>query len=206
MKTIRNLFYAVAAIALVALVIMGPPQKPLFAAASAQTTHAWLCIPGQAAGAANRRIVVPTTSGGTYNLNGQGCALVVAGDIGYFISQGAVYGPNIFTLQQTGITASTTASTSTITLPAYAYIVGIVLSETAGNAITGGVDIGDTTNAISWASAIALGANASVSLLDSAYTRINVPAGVPTADQIFVKCHTSCNSGSINITILYSYF
>ncbi len=205
MKTIRNLSIAIGALALVAFAMLAPP-KPAIAAASGQTTHSWMCIPRANAGAGNRRIVVPSTAGTAYNLNGEGCTLVAAADIGYFLSQGAVNGPNIFTLQQTGITATTTSSTSTIVLPAYAYIVGIILSETAGNAITGGVDLGDTTNAISWASAIALGANATVTLLDTAYTRINVPAGVPTADQIFVKCHTSCNSGSINITILYSYF
>ncbi len=183
---------------------------PASAAATSQITHAYLCAPDVAGGVQGPRRVVNTSSTAAtqpaYVLNSGGCALINGADIGFFLSQGFSYGPNIFTLQQSGITASTTATTSTITLPAYGYIVGIVLSETAGNAITGGVDIGDSGSATRFASAIALSANATVAIADSALTRLFVPSGVPTADQILVACHTSCNSGSINITILWSYF
>jgi len=81
-----------------------------------------------------------------------------------------------------------------------------VLQETAGNAVTGGVDIGNATSATAYASAVTLGANAAVAVADSALTRV-YPATTPTsAQKILTVCHTSCNSASFNITIFYSYF
>lgn len=201
MNRFRNLIVG-AALAFAALGLSQPAQ----AAATTQTAHAFMCAPQTAIGAQARRLVMPTTAATVYVLNSDGCVLVAVGDIGYFSSQGFVNGPNIFTLQQTGITASTTASTSTITLPAYGVIYMVVLEETAGNAITGGVDIGDSGSATRFASAVTLGANATVSVADSALTRLFANSGVPVADQILVVCHTACNSGSINIIILYGYF
>lgn len=196
-----------AAIAALALLPFSAPFAPVHAAATAQTTHAVMCRPESAASASGPGVVVnPAVGGGTYTLNTAGCAVIAGADIGYFLSQGYYSGPSLFVLQQRAITATTTATTSTITLPAYGYIMAIVLSETAGNAITGGVDIGDAGSATRFASAVTLGANATVAVADSALTRLYVPSGVPTADQILVACHTACNSGSINITVIYSFF
>lgn len=203
MKTLRNLAFALGLAAVAALALNAPRVN---AAATTQTTHAYMCAPDPGFGGANRRIVVPTTNGGTYNLNGQGCALIVGADIGYFVSQGFSQGQNLFTLQQTGITSSTTASTSTITLPAYAVIQNIILSETSGQAVTGGVNVGDSGSATRFASAVALTSNNTVVIADSALTRVFANSGVPAADQILVACQTSCNSSSINITILYSFW
>jgi len=196
-----------AAAALLGLLAAPHPALP---AASTQTAHAILCAPEPAVGSGGPRVVVNTSSTASpqpsYSLNSAGCALIASGDIGFFLSQGFSYGPNTFTLIQTGITASTTASTSTITLPASAFIYMVVLAETAGNAITGGVDIGDSGSATRFASAVALGANATVTVADSALTRVFANGGLPAPDQILVACHTSCNSGSINITIVYGFF
>jgi hypothetical protein len=203
----RHLILAGAAL----LAALALPNVPAKAAATLQTAHVWLCSPDPAAGAVGPRRVVNTASTASpqpsYNLNNQGCGLFASADVGFFVSQGYSQGANLFNLIQTGITATTTTTSSTITLPAYGYIVGIVLSETAGNAITGGVDIGDSGTAAKYVSAIALGANATITVTDAlTLARVNVPSGVPTADQILVACHTACNSGSINITILYGYF
>lgn len=204
MKTIRN--YALAAVALLAL--LAPIQKAN-AAASVAVNYQWLCAPEVSNGNNGpRRFVNPGTSGGTYNLNAQGCAAfsLANADAAYAISQGFTPGVNLFSLIQQTITASTTATTSTITLPANAMIMGIVLQETAGNAVTGGVDIGNATSATAYASAVALGANALVAVADSALTRV-YPATTPTsAQKILTVCHTACNSASLNITILYSIF
>jgi hypothetical protein len=207
----KKLRLALIALLLASFALLSWPQQQAQAAASTQTTHAFLCRPIPSGAAAGPGKVVNTSSTASpqpsYILNADGCALIAAADIGYFLSQGFYYGPSTFVLQQQAITASTTASTSTITLPAYGYILAIVLEETAGNAITGGVDIGDATSATTYVSARALGANATVSLTDAlTLARINAPSGVPTADQILVACHTACNSGSINITILYTYY
>lgn len=194
---------------LAALPLSLPIQK-VYAAASTQTAHAYLCAPEPSVGSPGPRRVVNTSSTAspqpTYILNNLGCAVIASGDIGFFLSQGFFYGPNTFSLVQTGITATTTASTSTITLPASAVIMQIILAETAGNAITGGVDIGDSGSATRFASAVALTSNNTVAVADSALTRVFANSGTPAADQILVACHTSCNSGSINITVIYSYF
>lgn len=193
-----------------ALLPFAAPIEVAQAAATSQVTHAYLCAPLAPAQAPGPKRVVNTSSTASpqpsYQLNNSGCAVFAGADVGFFLSQGYYYGQGIFSLQQSAITASTTSTTSTITLPAYGYIVGVVLSETAGNAITGGVDIGDSGSATRFASAVALSSNASVAIADSALTHIYAPSGVPAADQILVACHTNCNSGSINITILYSYW
>jgi hypothetical protein len=191
-----------------ALALLAPVSLPIAPAqAVAQTTHAFLCVPpGVAQASGPRRAINPTTTPApSYNLNADGCAVIAAADISYFLSQGYYYGPNTFSMQQTAITATLTATTSNLFLPAYAVIHYIVLSETAGNAITGGFDIGDSSSATTFASAVSLGANDNVVVADSALTRIPAASGVPTSDQILIKCHTSCNSGSINVTIAYGY-
>lgn len=189
------------------------PIQPAHAAATTQTTHAWLCAPPSPNGAPGPRRVInsstatstlPTT--GVYTLNQDGCGLIAATDIGFFLSQGYYFGPSTFVLQQQAITASTTSSTSTITLPAYAYILAIVLEETAGNTVTGGVDIGDSGSATRYVSAAALTANLTLAIADAALTRVFSNGGVPIADQVLVACHTACASASINITIMYTYF
>jgi hypothetical protein len=84
-----------------------------------------------------------------YVLNAQGCAPIslANSDAAYFQSQGYTPGPNLFSLIQQTMPTSTTATTSTITLPANAYIAASCMQETAGNAVTGGVDIGNATSA-----------------------------------------------------------
>lgn len=195
---------------LVALPFSLPVEKA-HAAATTQTTHAYLCRPAPAVGTAGPgRVVNKSVSPSSpYTLNQNGCALIAASDIGFFLSQGYYYGPNIFTGQANAIVggASGTASEATgITLPAYGLIVGVVLCETAGNAVTGGLNIGDAGSATRFASAVALGANACVTIVDSALTRIYVPSGVPTADAIVMNAVTSWNSASVNVTVLYTYF
>lgn len=207
MKQSRKLLLA--SVAAAPLALAPAPIETAFAAASTQAAHAYLCAPVQTAGGQARHVVNTSSTASpqpSYNLNSAGCAVIASGDIGFFLAQGYYYGPNIFTLVQTAITATTTASTSTIVLPASAVIQNIVLAETAGNAISGGVDIGDSGSATRFASAVTLGANGTVVVADSALTRVFANSGTPAADQILVACHTSCSSGSINITVLYSYF
>jgi hypothetical protein len=203
MKTFRNLILGVLAIA--ALISYQPAAQ---SAASVGVDYLILCRPPAPGVAGPSRVTNPGTSGGSYVLNAQGCAPIslANSDAAYFQSQGFTPGPNLFSLIQQTMLANTTATTSTITLPANAFIVGIILQETAGNAVTGGVNIGNATSATAYASAVTLGANALVSVADSALTRV-YPATTPTsAQKILVAAQTSFNSASVNITILYSYF
>lgn len=205
MKTIRHLLVA----ALAAAAAFALPAAPAHAAASTAVDYLYLCAPDPGVGTPGpRRVVNPGTSGGSYVLNNQGCALfsLANADAAYFQAQGYTQGVNLFSLIQQGITATTTSATSTITLPANVMLIGIVMQETAGNAVTGGVDIGNATSANAYISAVALGANAAVVVADSALTRI-YPATTPTKpEQVLIACHTNCNSANFNVTILYSYF
>ena len=141
-----------------------------------------------------------------YALNGQGCAFIVQQDVGYFLSQGFTGGQNFFTLSLTGVTANTTTSNSP-TLPPGTYIHNIVIAETAGNAVTGGVKIGTTAGGTDIVAAATVSGNALVTIPDSALLKRSFGTGpAPAAQQIFFGCVTSCNSASLNISILYSYF
>jgi len=210
-NSFRALPSFVAALAVAGLLVLpfSAPFAPAIAAASSQVTHAVLCAPDVAGGVQGPRQVKNTSSatGGTYNLNSGGCAVMAGADIGFFVSQGYSYGPNLFTLRAEAISSSSTTSVSTgLTLPAYGYIVGFILCETAGNAVTGGLNIGDAGSATRFASAVALAANACVTIADSALTRQVTLSGVPTAETILLAAATSWNSALVNVTVLYAYF
>jgi hypothetical protein len=177
-----------------------------FAAASTQTLHAFLCAPEPAVGSAGPRYVTnPATSNG-YQLNSAGCGVFVQADVSYFLSQGFTFGAAAQVAQAIGVTGSGTTSVATgITLPAYAQIVSVVLEETAGNAVTGGLNISNAGGATGIASAAALAANATVTLADSAINagRIYSPSGVPTATPVNLAAVTSWNGAVVNISITY---
>ena len=202
MTRIRNWFaLALAGLALALLALPPQPAKAAFGQ--------FLCAPTPLDQIQNRQIggtgsQVPSAT--LYLLNGQGCAFIAQQDVGYFQSLGFTGGQNFFTVSLTGITANTTASNSP-TLPAGTYIHNIVIAETAGNAVTGGVDVGTAASGAQVISAIAVGANALVTTADSALLKRSFGTGpAPAAQQIFFTCHTACNSASLNISILYSYF
>lgn len=197
------------ALGLGAIVVAGSifsaaPQRPAEAAFGQ-----FLCAPSPVDQFSARTIggsnsFVP--SGTLYLLNGQGCAFIAQQDVGAFQSIGFTGGQNFFTISLTGVTANTTSSNSP-TLPAGTYIHNIVLAETSSHTITGGVDIGTTASGTDIASAVALTSNSLVTITDSALSKRSFGTGAaPASQQIFFTCHTSCNSGSINISILYSYF
>jgi hypothetical protein len=180
-----------------------------FAAASTQTLHQFLCAPEPAAGSAGPKLVTNPTTGNQVQLNSAGCGLFLNADAAYFQSQGYTAGASVQVVQGIGITGSGTASVSTgITLPAYAQIVSIVLEETAGNAVTGGLNISNAGGATGIASAAALAANATVTLADAAINagRIYSPVGVPTATAVNLAAVTSWNSAVVNISIAFTYY
>ena len=180
-----------------------------FAAASTQTLHAFLCAPEPSGASTGPRLVTNPTTNNSVQLNSAGCGLMLNADVAYFLAQGFTFGASVQVAQGIGITGSGTASVSTgITLPAYAQIVSIVLEETAGNAVTGGLNISNAGGATGIASAAALGANATVTLADSAINagRIYSPAGVPTATPVSLAAVTSWNGAIVNISIAYTYY
>lgn len=196
---IRLRHFAVA-LALAALALAPLTKQPAQAAFGQ-----YLCAPdapsrGQVARTVGGTNVSP--SGTVYQLNAQGCAFIAQQDVGWLQSQGFSGGQNIFTVAVTALTA--TGTSASVTLPIGAYIHNIVLQETAGNAVTGGVDLGTAASGTQVASAVTLAGNGLVTLADTALLKRIFST---TASQgIFYTCHTNCNSSSVNMTVIYSLF
>lgn len=85
-------------------------------------------------------------------------------------------------------------------LPQGAHILAISISETAGNAITGGLDIGTTAAAADVVSAVAVAGSASFAVANAAILK-NI---FPTAQTLFFTAHTGWNSAVINLNIIYA--
>jgi len=152
-----------------------------------------------------RRVVNPVTTN-AYSLNAQGCAFIANADIGYFLSQGFSAGSNTQNITLVGLTANSTTANSPI-LPAGAMIDSIVIGETAGNAVTGGINIGTAAAGAQIVSAATVGANALTAVASaSILLRVFGTGPLPAAQQIFYTCVTACNSSSVNISISYHLF
>jgi len=191
---------------LAALLALAP--IPAQAAASLQVTHAFICSPEVSVGTAGPRLITNTSSTASpqpsYQTNSQGCALVATPDVGFFLSQGYTFGVNEGVQIQNAITATTTGTTSTIVLPAYGFIKYIVIEETAGGSITGGVSVGDSGSATRFASAVAVSANANTVVVPTALTG-SANTGVPAADTVLVA-GTFAGGASLNVTVIFGYF
>ena len=157
------------------------------AAASLQVTHAFLCAPEVTVGTAGPRLVVNTSSSASpqpsYQLNSQGCGLIASADVGFFLSQGYTFGTNEGVQIQNAITANTTGTTSTIQLPAYGFVKYIVIEETAGGSITGGVNVGDSGSATRFASAVAV----ILKVRDRTIRRINFLIDQPSSTKVAAR-------------------
>ena len=200
---LKRLFAA----ALAALAALAPSSA--FAAASLQVTHAFLCSPEVSVGTAGPRLIVNTSSSAvpqpSYQTNSQGCALIATPDVGFFLSQGYTFGTNEGVQIQNAIVANTTGATSTIVLPPYAFVKYIVVEETAGNAVTGGINIGDAGSATRFSSALAVGANTNSVIVPTNLTPSS-STGVPAADTVLIAAVTAFNSASLNVTVIFGYF
>jgi len=191
-----------------ALAALNPPAA--FAATSVATSVQSWCAPGVGGAAKGPKYVTnPQTGGGSYQLNSNGCANMAPADWAYFASQGYTQGPGVGAIYVGPFTAQTTATNSPV-LPANAYIEAIIVQETAGNALTGGLDVGVAGSSdATIVSAAAIAANcvcaiATASILKKVFPTSGTTG--PAAQQIFFNAHTGWNSGSINVTILYRYF
>lgn len=204
MKSLRTLglIAAVAALSFAAAV-------PANAAASTFASKSQMCAGDKAGGARGPQFVTNPNTTTSYSLDSRGCAVMALADAQYFQTQGFTQGGATFSIFAGPYTAQTTTSNSP-TLPANAIIDDIVVQEVAGNALTGGLDIGVAgASDATIASAFAVGANA-VTAVPSAsiLKRVFPTSGTtgPAAQQMFFNAHTSWNSGKIYVTITYHYF
>jgi len=194
----------VGAVALVGLPFLFAPPKPVNAAQSV------LCSPEVPGGTVARTIgsnlpTSPVPSGTVYTLNGQGCAVVLQADIGYFLSQGFTagppFGPNI--LFTTGVWTGTTSFQAGV-LPPGTYIQHIIMQETAGNAVTGGVKVGTTSGGADVVAALTVSASSLAFVADSALLKRVFSA---TAQQaLFITPATAGNNANVTVTVVFGYF
>jgi hypothetical protein len=183
--------------------------------AAPASAGAILCTPrnmpdGNAGTVGGTNSAVPSQT--LYTINSEGCAAVSNQDVGYFRSQGYYPGPNLFSVALVGITAQTTAAQAPV-LPAGSYIVGLVIQETAGQAVTGGLDIGIAGSSdASIASAVTCAASCLVTVADTAILLRTIGAttntsGVPKAFPIYINAHTNwSDAAKVNLTVFYSLY
>ena len=186
MKTLRLLSLALAALGFA-----------VFSDAPAYAANAWMCQP-LSNSTGPKRVVNPNTST-SYSTDGRGCGLIAAADVGYFSSQGWYQDP------RTLIGNQVIANTNIGNLPPNAYIDAIIIQETSGQAVTGGVDIGTASTGQQIVAAYTCGASCLVTVTDALIVKRAFSSTAPTA--VWVQAHTNFTDGpAINVTIHYSFF
>lgn len=192
-----------------ALLLCAFAALSLLAGSNEARAGAVLCQP-QAAGTGPGAGTVGGTgsqvpSGTLYILNSLGCAAISNQDVGYFRSQGWFSGPNLFSVSIVGLTANSTAANSPI-LPAGAVIQSIVIQETAGQIVTGGLDIGTAAAGAQVVAAVACGASCWKAIPAASILLFTFPAtGTPVQQSLFFTAHTNWTDGAtVNATIFYS--
>lgn len=105
------------------------------------------------------------------------------------------------TVQYSKLTVSAAVASGSVSLPANSYIERILIMERAGNAITGGLQIGVADAGGTIVSAAAVGANANVVVSDAAL--LTKFFSVAAAQSIHYDAVTSWNSANVNIVIVY---
>lgn len=196
MKTIRNLLLA--ALAASALLSYQP---------AAQANSLVLCAPEvSGATAGPRRVTNPGTSGGSYTLDGSGCAVVSTSnsDAAYFISQGFTQsGPLRAIIFNTGVATGTT-NFIIGSIPAQAFIQDIIFSNSVAAAVTGGISIGTTANGTDVVAAQTCGASCLTFTTDALL--LKRPFSLTAATPLHAAAVTAWNSANVTITVLYGYF
>lgn len=194
---------------LIAAALLTFAPAPAFAAASVAKSLVEMCAGSSVATARGPRQVTNPSTTTTYTLGANGCALMSRADQAYFASQGYYQGAGAGTIYTGPFTAQSTAANSPV-LPANAYIEAIIVQETTGNALTGGLDVGVAGSSdATIVSGYAIGANAVINIPAASILKNVFPTsgtGGPAAQQIYFNAHTSWNSGSIVVTILYRYY
>lgn len=196
MKTFRNLLFA--GLALAALISYQP---------AAQANNIVLCSPEvSGASAGPRRVVNPGTSGGTYQLDGSGCAVMSTSnsDVAYFISQGYTQsGPLRAIIFNTGVAAGTTDFIIG-SIPPQAFIQDIVYSNSIAAAVTGGISIGTTANGTDVVAAQACASSCLTFTTDALL--LKRPFSLTAATPLHAAAVTAWNGANVTMTVIYGFF
>lgn len=201
--TRTRLLVTVLAFAALAFVpfIVAPPQ-PAKAAATV------LCQPNSVSSQVGSRVVTNPNTNNSYVLNSNGCAVFAQADVGYFIQfQGFAPGPPYGNSLLFTVTAwSGTTSFQIGQLPAATYIQHLICQETAGNTVTGGVNVGTSSGG----SDIAAGANFACTANSLGFVKDASIAkrifSTTAVQPIFVTPATAGNNATVIFTVPWGYF
>lgn len=139
-------------------------------------------------------------SGTTYSLGTGGCALLSPADLADALADGFAVRSQLFAAVAYRFTAATS-----IVVPAGTYIDRVIIQETSGGAVTGGLKIGTTSGGTEVASSITCAASCLTWVPDvSLSTRIFAASAPQT---LFMGAVTNFNSGpQITVTVMYGYW
>lgn len=111
-------------------------------------------------------------------------------------AQGTKADGAIQTTSQPLVSALNVAANTTVSLPAGCVIEAVVIQNTTGNAVTGGIKIGTTNGGTDVVLALAVGANSLQTVLDAALLkRVFSMSGATT---LYIQTVTLWNSSSLN--------
>lgn len=105
------------------------------------------------------------------------------------------------TVQYSKVVVSAAISAASLTLPANAYIEKIIVTERAGNAITGGLQFGEAAAGGTICSAHAVGANGNTVVTDAALLKKFF--SVAATQAIHFDANTAWNGANVNIIVTY---
>lgn len=180
----------VAAFAAAALALL--PAKNVEAA---QINMCQRVAPGAASGPGQW---VAPGSNTTYRLNNQGCGLISPTDVADAAAAGLSPRSQIFSA------VVTLSAAGTLQLPPGAYIDRIIVQETSGASITGGLKIGTASGGTQVASALLCGTSCLVWVPDASLsTRIFASTAAQT---LFIDAVSSWNSARANVTVMYGFW
>lgn len=104
---------------------------------------------------------------------------------------------NILDRPGSQINATSVVANTTVVIPAGWSILQIIVQNTTGNAVTGGIRIGTTDGGTDVVIALAVGANALFAVLDATLLKRVFSATVDTT--LYIQTVTLWNSASLNI-------
>ena len=154
---------------------------------------------GAAAGASPGPGRWVAASGTTYSINVTGCTLISPVDLGSALSGGFVLRSQIFSAVANALTAA-----GTVVIPGGTYIDRIIIQETSGASITGGLKIGTTSGGTQVATGLVCASSCLTWVPDvSISTRIFASTAPQT---LFIDAVSSFNSGRVNVTVVYGFW
>jgi hypothetical protein len=175
------------------------------ATAPAYAASVTLCEFDQASKASGPRRVVNPNTGDAYVTNGQGCALILYSDVGYFQSQGWTLGTPYIAQSNQG---NVQTGGLTFVLPAGTIIRDIIWQEVSNVTPTGGIRMGTTSGGSQVVAGFALAASSLVSTPEVSMLERVFPTttSILTPTTLYVTPVTSWAGSAVDVTVIYGYF